>query len=180
MKGILSVLVAAVLAVPLAAQDLEVTVKDVEPFPYLAIAHQGPYKDLGPVIGQLVGAFQAQGLFPQIRGPLVGVYYNAPGATPPDKLSWEVGFIVTSQTTAQVPLMKKTWDYRTVAAALYVGPYAGTGAAVGKITAWMAAHGYSDVGPILERYLDQNPSAVDPQKLRTEIWVPCIRSKLAK
>ena len=160
-----------------AAEDLAVTIKEVEPFPYLAITHKGPYSDMATVIGQVVGAMQAQGLFPQIRGPLVGVYYNSPGAVAPGDLSWEIGFIVTSQTTAEVPLLKKTWGYRTVAAALYVGPYDGAGAAIGKVMAWIAANGYVPTGPVLERYLDQNPTGVAPEKLRTEIWVPCIRPK---
>ncbi len=167
-----AVLALAGLAVPSTSQDMAVTVKDVQPFPYLAIAHTGPYTDMETVIGQLIGAFQAQGLFAQIRGPMVGVYYDSPSSTPPDKLTWEVGFIVTSQTTAEVPLIKKVWEYKTVAAAVHVGPYDEAGAAIAKIMAWAAANGYAATGPILERYLDQNPSAVDPSKLRTEIWVP--------
>lgn len=171
---LLAALVAAAgFAAAAAAQELEVTIKEVEPFPYLAIAHTGPYTDMGLVIGQVVGAMQAQGLFPQIRGPLVGVYYDSPATTRPQDLSWEVGFIVTAQTTAEVPLIKKTWEYRTVAAALYVGPYDGAGAAIAKIMARLSALGYQAAGPILERYLDADPSAVDPSKLRTEIWIPC-------
>ena len=171
-KVFASVLVLAALALPSLSQDLAVAVKEVQPFPYLAISHTGPYTDMGTVIGQLVCAFQAQGLFAQIRGPMVGVYYDSPAATPPDQLSWEVGFVVTAQTTAEVPLMKKVWEHKTVAAALYVGPYDGVGPAIGKITAWIAANGYAVDGPVLERYLDQNPSAMDPSKLRTEIWIP--------
>jgi AraC family transcriptional regulator len=179
-KALAGILTLAVLSAPLVAQGLDIAIKTVEPFPYLAIAHQGPYTDIGTVIGQVVGAMQAQGLFPQIRGPLVGVYYNSPGSVTPQQLSWEAGFIVTSQTTCDPPLMKKVWEHRTVAAALYVGPYDGAGAAVGKIMSWIGANGYVVTGPVLERYLDQSPSAVDPAKLRTEIWVPCIRPERTK
>ena len=175
-----SVLVAALAlaALPAAAgpQELAVTVKDVQPFPYVAVAHKGPYTDMGAVIGELVGAMQAQGLFPQIRGPLVGVYFNAPGAADPADLAWEAGFVVTAQTTAQPPLLKKAWEFKTVAAALHVGPYDQVGAAIEKIMAWIDANGYEATGPVLERYLDQNPSAVRPEALRTEIWVP-VRKK---
>ncbi len=167
--GILALVGISAAAAP---QDLAISVKQVEPFPYLAITHKGPYTDIGTVVGQVTGAMEAQGLFAQIRGPLVGVYYNAPGAVAPQELSWDLGFIVTSQTTAEVPLLKKTWDYRTVAAALYVGPYDRAGAAIGKIMAWIAANGYAATGPVLERYLDPNPMAVAPDKLRTEIWIP--------
>jgi effector-binding domain-containing protein len=156
-----------------APQDLAITVKEVEPFPYCAIAHKGPYTDMGAVIGELIGAMQTQGLFPQVRGPMVGVYYNSPGDTKPGDLSWEAGFIVTAQATPQLPLVKKAWEHRTVAAALHVGPYEEGGAAIEKIMAWLAAQGYAADGPILERYLDRDPRNVKPADLQTEIWVPC-------
>ena len=59
------------------------------------------------VIGELIEAMQAQGLFPQVRGPMVGVYYNSPGDTKPGDLSWEAGFTITAQATPQLPLLKK-------------------------------------------------------------------------
>lgn len=164
-------LFAAAFAAAAAAQD--VTVKDVEPFPYCAVSHKGPYTDMTAVIGELVSAMQAQGLFTQVRGPIVGVYYNSPGDTKPEDLSWEAGFIITAQATPQLPLLKKTWEHKTVAVALHVGPYDKGGATVVKIMAWMEAHGYEAAGPVLERYLDMNPMAVKPEELRTEIWVPC-------
>ena len=156
-----------------APQDLAVTVKEVEPFPYCAIAHTGPYTDMANVIGELVGAMEGQGLLVRIRGPLVGVYYNSPVDTAPEDLSWEAGFVVEAQTTTRPPLMLKNWEHKTVAAATHVGPYEEGGAAVAKIMAWLAARGYEADGPVLERYLDAKPETVKPQDLRTEIWVPC-------
>jgi effector-binding domain-containing protein len=128
---------------------------------------------MGTVIGQLVGAMQTQALFSQIRGPMVGVYYNSPAEAKPGELTWEVGFIIAAQATPQPPLLKKVWEHRTVAAAMHAGPYEKGGETVAKIMAWMAANGYDAAGPVLERYLDQNPLAVKPQDLRTEIWIPC-------
>ena len=173
MKGFCTVLALAALAVPLAAQELDIAIKEVEPFPYCAISHTGPYTDMGLVIRELVGAMEAQGLLVRIGGPMVGVYYNSPQGTKPEDLSWDLGFIVEAQTTTRPPLMLKSWDHRTVAAALHVGPYDEAGAAIGRVMAWLGARGYAPDGPVLERYLDQDPSAVDPSKLRTEIWIPC-------
>jgi effector-binding domain-containing protein len=175
MKGLRFVLTLAMLAVPLAAQDLDIAVKTVEPFPYCAISHRGPFSDMPTVVKELVGAMEAQGLLVKIRGPLVGVYYSSPADTRPEDLSWEAGFVVEAQTTTRPPLMLKVWDHRTVAAVLYVGPYEGLGRAVDKIWGWLDARGYAIDGPVLERYLDQDPSAVPPDKLRTEIWVPCAK-----
>ena len=42
--------------------------------------------------------------------------------------------------------------------------------------AWLAANGYESGGPVLERYLDQNPMGMKPEDLRTEIWIPCKKS----
>lgn len=172
MRKLLAALIVAVLIAPLAAQDLAVAIKEVEPFPYCAIAHRGPFTDMGTVIGELMGAMQAQGLFPQIRGPLIGIYHNSPGATKPGDLAWEAGFIIAAQATVQPPLLKKTWEFTTVAVAMHVGPYDKAGEAIAKMTAWAAAQGYDPAGPVLERYLDQNPDAVKEDELRTEIWIP--------
>lgn len=173
MKRLFSWLIVLIAASSAAAQDFAVSVKDVEPFPYCAVAHKGPYSDMGTVIGEIIGAMQAQGLFPQVRGPMVGVYYNSPGDTKPEDLSWEAGFVITAQATPQPPLVKKVWEHRTVAVAMHAGPYEKIGASLEKVMAWLASHGYEIDGPVLERYLDRNPMAVKPEELRTEIWVPC-------
>jgi predicted transcriptional regulator YdeE len=41
-----------------------------------------------------------------------------------------------------------------------------------KILDWMDANGYVQAGPIMERYLDMNPSELKPEDLKTEIWIP--------
>ncbi len=156
-----------------APQDLEITIKEVPPFPYCALAHTGPFTDMADVIKDLVGAMEAQGLLVRITGPLVGVYYDSPADTAPEDPVWEAGFVVEAQTTTRPPLMIQVWDHPTVAAAIHVGPYEEGGAAIGKIMTWLAARGYEADGPVLERYLDPDPKAVKPEDLRTEIWVPC-------
>lgn len=172
MRKLLAALVIAVLIAPLAAQDLAIAIKDVEPFPYCAITHRGPFTDMGAVIGELVGAMRAQGLFPQIRGPLIGIYHNSPGDAKPGDLVWEAGFVIAAEATVQPPLLKKIWEFTTAAVAMHVGPYGKAGAAIARMTAWAAAQGYVPAGPVLERYLDQNPEAVKEEELRTEIWIP--------
>ena len=177
MSGLIVLALAAPLAslppAPGAAPQAAVTVKEVEPFPYCAVVHKGPITGMAAVIGQLIGAMQTQGLFPQIRGPMVGVYYSSPGEVKPEDLSWELGFIITAQAAPQPPLVKKTWEHRTVAAALHVGPYDKAVGTIKAILDWMAANGYEPSGPLLERYMDMNPAAVKPEELRTELWVPC-------
>lgn len=176
---ILSFLVSAAM-IPAAAGEAQdaagkptVTINDIGPFIYCAIPHKGPYTDIGTVIGQLISAMQAQALFPQVRGPMVGVYYDHPAGAKPAELSWEVGFIVSDQASPQAPLVKKIWERATAATAIHVGPYEKLGETTAAIIAWMTAAGYEAAGPFLERYLDMNPMSVKPEERRTEISIPC-------
>ena len=75
----------------------------------------------------------------------------------------------------QAPLEKKQWTDLTVAAALHVGAYEKTAETITEIYAWMAANGYVQTGPLVERYLDMNPMQMKPEDLRTEIWIPCAK-----
>jgi effector-binding domain-containing protein len=160
---------------PARPQELEISIIQVEAFPYCAIAHTGPYTDMPSVAQDLVGAMQAQGLLVRILGPLVGVFYNWTPDTPPEDLDWDAGFVIEAQSSILPPLMIKIWDFRTVAAARYVGPYEKSGEAVDAIMDWLDAEGYEVDGPVTERFLDENPAAVDPDKRVTEIWVPCVK-----
>ena len=157
------------------SQEAFASIKTVEPFAYFCITHKGPLSDIADVITQLMQAVQAQNLFPLVRGPMVGVYYNSPAQVKPEELVWEVGFPVTEQAAPKAPLEKKTWNYKTVAEALHTGPYAKAGETIQRLMTWIGANGYVADGPTIERYLN-NPMQVKPEELRTEIWIP-VRKK---
>jgi effector-binding domain-containing protein len=148
------------------------SLKDIEPFAYCVVEHTGPLSEVSAVVGQLIGEMQDQNLFSAIQGPMVGVYPLESMSMDPGDLSWELGFIVTAQTEPQAPLIKKVWEYPTVAAVIHIGPYEKVGATIDKLMAWMKAEGCTAEGPLLERYLN-NPMQVKPEDLRTEIWIPC-------
>lgn len=152
-----------------------VSLREISPFPYCSIHHKGPFTEIQEVIGKLMQAFQSQNIFP--AGPMIGIYYNSPAEVNPEDLDWEVGFPVTAQVMAQAPLEKKQWDLTPVASCLHVGPYEKTTDTISKILDWMKANGYVQTGPVMERYLDMNPAAVKPEELRTEVWIPCQKSK---
>ncbi len=145
------------------------TIVTVSPFAYVCITHQGPYTDIPNLAQALMTATQSQRIYPQ--GPMIVVYYNSPEMAKPEDLTWEVGFPVTSQAMPDDPLIKKVWDYGTVARAIYVGPYENIGTTINRLFAWIAKSDYVPEGPMLERYLDLNPTDVDPAKRRTEIWI---------
>jgi effector-binding domain-containing protein len=153
----------------------KITLLELQPFTYVCIPHKGPYSDIPQVTGALMQAMGSQRLFPP-TGPMMGVYYNAPGGSP-SELAWEIGFPVSAQASAQKPLEKKSWAFTTVASATHVGPYDQTAALIPKVMSWLAAQGYAPAGPVVERYLDRDPSKLKPSELRTELWIPCRKIK---
>jgi effector-binding domain-containing protein len=159
---------------PQQSEEPFASIKEIKPFSYCCIVHKGPLTDMSGVIVQFMQAMQSQGLFPSIRGPMVGVYYNSPAQVKPEELSWEVGFVVSEEAAPKPPLEKKNWSYPTVAVAVHVGPYANVSETIQKLTDWMKGKGYSASGPVLERYLN-NPMQVKPEELRTEIWIPALK-----
>lgn len=147
------------------------SIKQVKPFTYCCLAHKGPLTDMGQVIMPFMQAMQTQGLFAGVRGPMIGVYYNAPGEVKPEELSWEVGFVTAPEAAPQAPIEKKEWKHATVAAAVHAGPYEKIGETYARLGQWIKSQGYKVCGPTLDRYLN-NPMQVKPEELRTEIWIP--------
>jgi AraC family transcriptional regulator len=147
------------------------SLKQEKLFPYCCIAYKGPITDIGTVISRFMQAMQGQNLFPSVRGPMIGVYYNSPADTKPADLEWEVGFPVAEGTTAQPPLAVKNWKFMSVAVAVHKGAYAKTGDTIQRLLNWISEKGYVVAGPTLERYLN-NPMQVKPEELLTEILIP--------
>ncbi len=145
--------------------------KQGKPFSYCCITYKGPFTDIGTVISRLMQSMQSQNLFPGVRGPMMGVYYNSPADTKPADLQWEVGFPVAEGTAVQPPLVMKDWKYISAAFAVHKGAYAKSGETVVRLMDWISAKGYVVAGPLLERYMN-NPMQVKPEELLTEIWVP--------
>ncbi|UCC38342.1 MAG: GyrI-like domain-containing protein [Candidatus Aminicenantes bacterium] len=148
-----------------------VSIKEISPFVYCCIPHKGPFTEIENVIKMLMSISQNQRIYP--AGPLMGIYHNSPDEVKPEELEWEIGFPITPQAVPLEPLEKKQWDFTLVATALHTGPYEKTGETILKILEWMKTNNYIPAGPVLERYLDMSPSSVPPEKLRTEVWIPC-------
>jgi effector-binding domain-containing protein len=151
--------------------EIKVEIKEVEPFVYCSLPRQGSFAEVEAAVGELLQHMQAQNVFP--TGSMVGIFHSDPTMSDPEKIQWEVGFPINEQTIVQPPLSKKIWSFKTVAVAVHVGPYDKTGETILKMREWLEANGYVQNGPVLERYLDSDSGNVSPDKLRTEIWLPC-------
>jgi len=167
-KTILTVLAIAVLAVLLQGQ--EVTIQDATPFSYAYLEGKGSYAQIPGKVNEFMGAFFKQGLMP--AGNFFGMYLNSPGQVKEEELVWRLAFPVAADAVVAAPLLKGECRATKIAVLLHAGSYDKVGEAYGKIFAFIEAQGFMIAGPVMEQYLDQNPQAVKPEELRTEIHVP--------
>lgn len=147
------------------------SIEDITPFSYVCISHKGPFSDMEKVIGMLLSSMQSQNI--RMTGTMFGVYYNSPQTVRPEELIWEVGFPVDPEAIPQRPLEKKLWNFTNVLVGLHIGPYGEKSQTIDRMREWMRVNNYVSDGPVLEKFLDMDPSKLLPEGLRTEIWIPC-------
>jgi len=167
-KTLLALIVISAVAVLLQGQ--EVVIRDNAPFTYACLECKGSYAQIPGKVGEYMGIFFKQGLMPV--GNFFGMYLNSPGEVKEEELLWRLGFPIAAGSVVAAPLQKGEVPAARFAVYLHVGPYEKVNEAYGKVFAFIEAQGYKPAGPIMEQYLDQNPAAVKPEDLRTEIHVP--------
>ncbi len=151
----------------------KVEIRTVEPFVYCSLGREGSFSEIEATVGELMQHMQNQNVFP--TGAMIGIYYGDAGLTDPDRMRWEIGFPINEQAQVLAPLEKKQWVFSQVAVSIHQGPYDTIGETITTIQEWLEENGYSQAGPILERYLDPDPSRVSSSGLKTEIWIPCVK-----
>jgi AraC family transcriptional regulator len=149
----------------------KVEIRQVEPFVYCSLSRKGSFSEIEAAVGELMQHMQNQNVFP--TGSMIEVYHGDPSLSDPDSIQWEVGFPINEQAFVQAPLQKKQWTFTAVAVGVHEGPYEKTGETILKMREWLEENGYVQNGPVLERYLDPDPSRTTPDRLKTEIWLPC-------
>jgi len=152
----------------------QVEIREVQPFVYCSLSKKGSFEAIEATIGELMQHMQNQNVFP--TGSMIGIYHGDPTLSDPENIQWEIGFPINEQAQVLAPLDKKQWTFTTVAVSVHEGPYEKTGETILKMREWLQDNGYVQNGPILERYLDSDPGRTSPDRLRTEIWLPCKKS----
>jgi len=149
----------------------KVEIREVQPFAYCSLSRTGSFEDIESMVGELMQHLQNQNIFP--AGSMIGIFHGDPSLSDPSSIQWEIGFPVGEQVVVMAPLQKKVWTFTTVAVGIHEGPYEKTGETILKMREWLEENGYVQNGPVLERYLDPDPSRLSSERLRTEIWLPC-------
>ena len=162
------------------ANTPEVQIRTDTAFAYCALEMKGSYDQHSTAFEKLYAESAQQGIF---GGPPLGVYYNSPGNTPVDSLTWDLGFRVPSGQTTKAPLVLKKWPYTTMAVLDYSGEFGGQDMvnAYTRLFTWIGKNGYRPAGPLMEEYL--NAPSQDEKGFfvgRMNIIVPVEKAPVAK
>ncbi|HEX4945025.1 MAG TPA: GyrI-like domain-containing protein [Usitatibacteraceae bacterium] len=124
---------------------------------------------MGPGIGEVIDAAQAQGIGP--AGPVFSHHFRMDPAT----FDFEVGVPVTAPVTPVGRVKPGHLPAATIARTVYHGPYEGLGAAWGEFEAWLKANGHALAPNLWECYVAGPESSPDPANWRTELNRPLAR-----
>jgi effector-binding domain-containing protein len=88
------------------------------------------------------------------------------------QLTFEAGFPIQREfpVTGRVKLTRLPGG--PVATTVHVGPYERLSTTYGDLNAWVAAQGRTPAGPMWEVYLTDPEQEPDPERWRTEVFIP--------
>ena len=137
-----------------------------------ALAHKGPYLEIGNAFQKVAGIFTARNLWPQAQG-MLGIYYDDPTTVAAQDLNSHAGVIVGADFEMPENLQDVQVPDGRMAVMHYKGPYAGLNAAYDYLFGeWLPNSGeeFRDA-PSFEVYLN-DPMDTAPDDLLTDICVP--------
>ncbi|MDQ2094519.1 AraC family transcriptional regulator [Rhodobacteraceae bacterium 10Alg 79] len=147
----------------------------IEPAParhLAAIAHKGPYIEVGRAFEKAGAIIGARGLFPQVRA-MIGVYLDDPGSVPAEDLRSYAGFELASG--AELPDGMEVIDLPKgeVARLRFTGPYAELHRGYDHLYGtWLPESGRDPADAPAFEYYHNTPRDVPPAELVTDICLP--------
>lgn len=135
-------------------------------FIHLTVPRSEMQNVMDPAIGELFSTIAAQGIAP--TGPLFSHHLKMEPATFDFRISVPVAQPVAPSGRVETGDLPS----RTVARAIYHGPYEGLGAAWGEFHTCIEANGHTPAADLWECYLSGPDSSPDPANWRTELNQP--------
>lgn len=152
--------------------NMNVIVQSMPAKRVLAVAHRGPYSNIGAAFARL-DALLSQAA-PSDLGcvEMVALYHDDPESVPVAELRADAGVVVTDPVAVPSGLHAVTIPQGTYARALHEGPYERLADAWARFMGgWLAESGHRvGDGPMYERYLN-TPMNAAPHELRTELFL---------
>lgn len=150
----------------------EVTLREVEAFDLVGVAHTGSYMEIGRAFETLYGTLFSRQLFrPDME--MIGIYLDDPELVPAEKLRSFACVSARKETPADAPLTQQHLDGGRYAVLRHKGPYADMPKAYQWLYGtWLPQSGREIRDSLMfEKYLN-NPREVAPTELLSEIYLP--------
>ncbi|QRY68960.1 AraC family transcriptional regulator [Ensifer sp. PDNC004] len=150
----------------------EVTLKEVEAFDVVGVAHTGSYMEIGKAFETLYGTLFSRQLFrPDME--MIGIYLDDPELVPTEKLRSFAGVSAREAMPVEAPLTPQHLDGGRYAVLRHKGPYADMPKAYQWLYGtWLPQSGREIRDSLMfEKYLN-NPREVAPTELLSEIYLP--------
>ncbi len=160
------------LQLPMRGETMDVRIERMEPMRVAFVRHVGPYPEVGTAWERLCTQLGKDGLL----GPgtkFIGICYDDPEVTPPDKVRYDACVTVESDFEAQDDVGVQTVGGGEYAVTTHVGPYDTLGQTYAMLLGqWLPRSGRElRSEPSLEFYLNA-PESTDPEDLITDIYAP--------
>jgi effector-binding domain-containing protein len=138
--------------------------------PVLLVAETAAFDAIGKAYADgfgRIGAFMAKNKLQQSGAP-----FGVEGTMSPDKYAFDAGIPVDRGGAAPADGVRVAQSYAGKALkTTHVGAYEALPQTQAKLSAYMAAHGYSSAGAMIESFID-DPGKVAAEKVRTDIYAP--------
>ncbi|MEL6427542.1 MAG: GyrI-like domain-containing protein [Planctomycetota bacterium] len=155
----------------------EVAVSEFDAVRVAALRHVGPFTELAPSFAKICEWAGAQGLF-QRGVQLVGMFHDDPKTTAAAELRSDAAVTLPDDVDGpfDAGVEVRELPAGAYAAGVFQGPYERLPEVYGWLVGeWMPANGVRPTdGPSFEVYLN-DPTAVAPEEIRTEIRFPVER-----
>ncbi|WP_068114297.1 AraC family transcriptional regulator [Tropicimonas marinistellae] len=150
--------------------DIDVTTHPAQRL--AAIAHTGPYVEIGRAFETLSALCTSRNLWPQVRA-LLGIYYHDPDSTPAEELRSHAAVALAPGTEIGDVFEELVTEAGKVAVLRFKGPYSGLKPAYDYLYGtWLPQSGEEPRNaPCYEIYLN-TPQDTAPEDLVTEICLP--------
>ncbi|MFD0980501.1 AraC family transcriptional regulator [Tropicimonas aquimaris] len=137
-----------------------------------AVAHSGPYDQIGPAYDTLSTLAEARNLVPEVKS-MIGIFYDDPDSTPAAELRSHAAFEVGPETPIDAPLEQIELHGGKVAVYRLKGPYSGLKAVYHYLYGtWLPDSGEEPQdAPSYEIYRNM-PGNTAPEDLITDICIP--------
>ena len=152
---------------PIHDSDLNrVSIKEIDPFYYVAFPHQGAYEDQETAIEQFIEELGKQEV--PLTDYFLFLYFNDPTAVPVTQLDWSIAIPVTDSMLVEFPLVLSKWNFNKVLSVNSEKVYTGSNYSELLFRKYASQKGLQPDSPMVEIVYQQGAS-IGPTR---EHWCP--------